>query len=126
MDRIQLGMKLKEYREEVCMTQEELARVLGMDPKKISRIECGKQFPEEKYLIHLTSISSLEIKPVQTSILEIKNTENKSRFEKKPSSVSNTELLNQIQKLQESHDKIQESNRLILNAISRLIPPPSQ
>ncbi|MEK9703600.1 MAG: helix-turn-helix transcriptional regulator, partial [Deltaproteobacteria bacterium] len=70
MNRIQLGKKLKSYREETHLTQEQLADILSMDPKKISRIERGVQYPEEFYLRTLGQFSSLDIDEIEKDMLE--------------------------------------------------------
>jgi transcriptional regulator with XRE-family HTH domain len=106
MNRIQLGLKLKDARQQGQLTQEQLAERIKSDPKKISRIERGVQFPEEDYLRVLCSMSDLDFDNVQHSILEIKSVENASTWEVNPATVSNEDLLKEIRGLRSSLDSI--------------------
>lgn len=40
-----LGLRLKEYRENRRYTQDRLAEMVGIDPKHLSRIENGRNYP---------------------------------------------------------------------------------
>ena len=40
-----LGLRLKEYRENRKLTQDKLAEMVGIDPKHLSRIENGRNYP---------------------------------------------------------------------------------
>jgi transcriptional regulator with XRE-family HTH domain len=106
MNRIQLGLKLKDARQQGQLTQEQLAERIRSDPKKISRIERGVQFPEEDYLQVLCSMSNLDFDNIQHSILEIKSVENASTWEVNPATVSNEDLLKEIRGLRLSLDSI--------------------
>ncbi len=58
MDKKQaLGLRIKELREKNKFTQEVLAEKIGIDPKHLSRIENGRNFPSmetlEKLVINL-------------------------------------------------------------------------
>jgi transcriptional regulator with XRE-family HTH domain len=106
MNRIQLGLKLKDARQQGQLTQEQLAERIKSDPKKISRIERGVQFPEEDYLRVLCSMSDLDFDNIQHSILEIKSVENASTWKVNPATVSNEDLLKEIRGLRSSLDSI--------------------
>ena len=40
-----LGMRIKEFRENQKLTQDKLAEMVGIDPKHLSRIENGRNYP---------------------------------------------------------------------------------
>ena len=40
-----LGMRIKEFRENRKLTQDKLAELVGIDPKHLSRIENGRNYP---------------------------------------------------------------------------------
>jgi transcriptional regulator with XRE-family HTH domain len=40
-----LGQRIKEFRERKKLTQDNLAELVGIDPKHLSRIENGRNFP---------------------------------------------------------------------------------
>ena len=40
-----LGMRIKEFRENRKLTQDKLAEMVGIDPKHLSRIENGRNYP---------------------------------------------------------------------------------
>ena len=40
-----LGMRIKEFREKRKFTQDKLAEIVGIDPKHLSRIENGRNYP---------------------------------------------------------------------------------
>lgn len=54
-----IGKKFKEYRKSKCLTQFELAELVGLNEKQISRIEAGLNYPT--YLTFIKLISVLEI-----------------------------------------------------------------
>ena len=49
-----LGLRIKEYREKQKFTQEKLAELTGIDPKHLSRIENGRNYPSIETLEKLT------------------------------------------------------------------------
>ena len=56
MDKKQaLGARIKEFRERNKMTQDTLAELVGIDPKHLSRIENGKNYPSLETLEKLVS-----------------------------------------------------------------------
>ena len=114
MNRIQLGKKLKSYREETHLTQEQLADILSMDPKKISRIERGVQYPEEFYLRALGQFSSLDIDEIEKDMLEATHSDVLHRMEVKSPSVSNEELMAELTSLR-------QENQLIIRALSQFL-----
>ena len=50
-----LGARIKEFRERNKMTQDTLAELVGIDPKHLSRIENGKNYPSLETLEKLVS-----------------------------------------------------------------------
>lgn len=52
-----LGLRIKEFREKNKYTQDKLAEKIGIDPKHLSRIENGRNFPSmetiEKLVMNL-------------------------------------------------------------------------
>ena len=50
MDATELGAQIKRMRKfELSMTQKSFAEATGLDLKKLSRLECGYQLPDEDY-----------------------------------------------------------------------------
>lgn len=58
-----LGLKLKEYRKQKGLTQEDLAELLDVSDKSVSKWELGKGYPSEKNIIKISETLdvSLEI-----------------------------------------------------------------
>ena len=54
-----LGMRIKEFREKRKFTQDKLAEIVGIDPKHLSRIENGRNYPSFEPLEKI--LDSLEI-----------------------------------------------------------------
>lgn len=54
-----LGMRIKEFREKRKFTQDKLAEIVGIDPKHLSRIENGRNYPSFETLEKI--LDSLEI-----------------------------------------------------------------
>ncbi len=54
-----LGMRIKEFREKKNFTQDKLAEMVGIDPKHLSRIENGRNYPSFETLEKI--LDSLEI-----------------------------------------------------------------
>lgn len=48
-----LGLRIKELREKAKMTQDTLAELVGIDPKHLSRIENGRNYPSLETLERL-------------------------------------------------------------------------
>ena len=101
MNRVQLGIKLKDARNATRLTQEQLAERYRLDPKKVSRIERGVQFPEQEYLDMLERISpNFNVQDILSTIREIQAIENKSAYQVNDS-ISNQMLMDEIKKLQQ-------------------------
>lgn len=99
MNRIQLGIKLKEARHESRLTQEQLAERFRTDPKRISRLERGIQFPDEEYIFMLAKVSSLDPQNIQHMMREIETLERESTYAVPRRSITNEDImakLNQI------------------------------
>ena len=54
-----LGLRIKEFREKQKMTQDKLSEMVGIDPKHLSRIENGRNYPSFETLEKI--LDSLEI-----------------------------------------------------------------
>ncbi len=57
-----LGIRIQELRKQHRMTQAELAEIIGIDEKHMSKIECGRHFPS---LELLSKIADTLGKPVE-------------------------------------------------------------
>ena len=71
MDQIKIGKFLKELRKEKGITQEQLAEILGVSNRTISRWETGNNMPDISLLVVIADF-------FEVSILEIINGERKS------------------------------------------------
>lgn len=56
-----LGIRLKELRKQRSFTQEKFAELLEVDPKHLSRIECGKTQPSLNLLKNAAVIFNIKI-----------------------------------------------------------------
>lgn len=56
-----LGQKIQQLRKERKITQERLAELVGIDPKNISRIENGNNYPTAENLTSITEALSVNI-----------------------------------------------------------------
>ena len=56
-----LGKRIREYRKKRNMTQFQLAEMLGVDDKHLSRIELGKNMPQSSMISKICEV--LEIEP---------------------------------------------------------------
>ncbi len=54
-----LGLRIKEFREKRKLTQDKLAETVGIDPKHLSRIENGRNYPSFETLEKI--LESLDI-----------------------------------------------------------------
>ena len=54
-----LGLRIKEFRERQKMTQDKLAEMVGVDPKHLSRIENGRNYPSIETLERI--VNSLNV-----------------------------------------------------------------
>ncbi|MDO5437348.1 MAG: helix-turn-helix transcriptional regulator [bacterium] len=54
--KLYLGLKIKEYRNKLGLSQEELAERIGRNQRQISLIEIGKSFPNPETIIALTDV----------------------------------------------------------------------
>ena len=70
-----LGKRIKELRKSKGFTQEHLSEIVGVDPKHLSRIECGKNVPSIDLITRISDALGLELHLFfQTSHLKDKNT----------------------------------------------------
>lgn len=56
-----LGQKIQQLRKERKITQERLAELVGIDPKNISRIENGNNYPTAENLTSIAEALSVNI-----------------------------------------------------------------
>ena len=56
-----LGQKIQKLRKERKITQEKLAELVGIDPKNISRIEIGSNYPTADTLSAIATALNVEI-----------------------------------------------------------------
>lgn len=56
------GERIKELRIKKGMTQEDVAKTMGIDPKSFGRIERGERFPSLDAIEYIASALSVEIK----------------------------------------------------------------
>src|SRR5699024_7823661 len=61
MQKNMLGLKLKEYRKQKGMTQEELAELLGVSNKSVSKWELGDGYPNKKNMIKIAKTLDLSL-----------------------------------------------------------------
>ena len=69
-----LGARIQELRKQRALKQAELAEILNIDAKHISKIECGRCFPSFELLDKIASV--LDVEPaelLQTSHLKAKD-----------------------------------------------------
>ena len=69
-----LGKRIKELRKSKGFTQERLSEIVGVDPKLLSRIECGKNVPSIDLITRISSVLGIELQMFfQTSHLKSKD-----------------------------------------------------
>ena len=69
-----LGKRIKELRKSKGFTQERLSEIVGVDPKHLSRIECGKNVPSIDLITRISSVLGIELQMFfQTSHLKSKD-----------------------------------------------------
>lgn len=56
-----LGSKIRTLRKNNGYTQDKFSELLGIDPKHLSRIECGKTSPSLNLLKNISSVFNVEI-----------------------------------------------------------------
>lgn len=57
-----LGVRVRELRKNMGMSQDQLSEQIGIDPKHLSRIELGKSFPYMETLEAIASSLQVELK----------------------------------------------------------------
>lgn len=69
-----LEKRIKELRKSKGFTQERLSEIVGVDPKHLSRIECGKNVPSIDLITRISSVLGIELQMFfQTSHLKSKD-----------------------------------------------------
>ena len=72
--RVLLGKRIKELRIKNNIKQAELAEIIGIEPRSISRIESGFHFPKDEHLEKFANALNVEIKDLfEFSHLDDKN-----------------------------------------------------
>lgn len=71
-----IGNKIKELRKKSALTQEELATLIEVDPKYISRIETGNSTPSLKTLIKISEILKTDLE----EFFQIETSEKKTKL----------------------------------------------
>ena len=57
-----LGLKIKHYRKQLALTQEELGEKIERTQRKVSLIELGSSFPNPEALINIAKVFNCSIK----------------------------------------------------------------
>ena len=84
MDQQKIGRFLKELRKEKNLTQEQLAEILNVSGRSVSRWETGNNMPDLSVLVELSEFYSVDIKEIIDGERksEIMNNEEKETIEK--------------------------------------------
>ena len=69
-----LSLKLKEYRKQEGMTQEELAEILGVSDKSISKWELGEGYPSKKNMLKISETLDVSL---ETLMIEEQTEDNR-------------------------------------------------
>ena len=77
MNRSVLSIKIKQYREQKEITQQELAELLDVSDKSISKWELGNGYPSKKNMVKIA-----ELLDVSLEVLLIEEKEEDNRFKK--------------------------------------------
>ncbi|MBO6087151.1 helix-turn-helix transcriptional regulator [bacterium] len=56
-----LGKRIKELRKEKCLTQEQLAEIIGIEPNNLSRIEKGRNYPTPENLSKIAKALNVSV-----------------------------------------------------------------
>ena len=59
-----LGQRIKEFRDRKKLTQDKLAEMVGIDPKHLSRIENGRNYPSMETLEKLVTNLSITFEDI--------------------------------------------------------------
>ncbi len=71
-----LGKRIKEIREKIGLKQTQLAELTGIDPKHVSKIECGRCFPSFDLMDRIAK--ALEVEPM--ALLDNEHFKNKDEI----------------------------------------------
>ena len=66
--KIHIGQKIKFFRKKISLSQEQLAEMINMETKSLSRIESGHNYPMYENLILISS--ALGVEPLQLYYME--------------------------------------------------------
>lgn len=67
MDKKDIGRKIKEFRKRKGLTQEQLAEIVHMHEKQISRIEAGIHFPTFDNFVKILEVLNVTLKDFDVS-----------------------------------------------------------
>ena len=87
------GARLKELRENKGLNQEQLAELIGMESRHISRIETGKSFTTIENISKIANALNIEI----SSLFEFQHKNNKTFLVNKINSYLSSANINQIE-----------------------------
>jgi len=62
-----LGLRIKELRLAKKMKQAELAEIIGIEPRSVSKIESGFHFPKDEHLFKIANALNVEVKDLFTN-----------------------------------------------------------
>ena len=60
--KIKFGLKVKQYRNRLGLTQDELAEKISRTQRQVSLIELGKSFPNTETLVNITKVFECTVK----------------------------------------------------------------
>ena len=70
MDKIQLGLNIKQARKKLGLTQEELANKLNVSSNYISAIECGKKTPKLEMFFKIADVLNVNLDILASDIIK--------------------------------------------------------
>ena len=107
MDSQKIGTFLRELRKEKNLTQEQLAEILGVSGRTVSRWETGSNMPDLAIMIELADYYDIDIK-------ELLNGERKSEMDKELKETLKTVAdYTDIQKIDRKREQIPQKDRFV-------------
>lgn len=61
-----LGLRIKELRLAKKLKQSQLAEIIGIEPRSVSKIESGFHFPKDEHIVKIAQALNVEIKDLFT------------------------------------------------------------
>lgn len=59
-NKLELGLRIKSYRNQNNLTQEEMSSIIGLEQSNLSNIETGKTFPDMTTLCQIINKANIE------------------------------------------------------------------